>query len=89
MTDKEHIAQLHRFLDELWIMYKDNESLRLRLLAAKASRWEWARITTDEELDALLTAATMGVQLYGDIGPLLETAQTPSERSPSSNRKPN
>ena len=56
MNDADHIAQIHRFLDELWILYSPNESLRLRILAAKAGRWEWARLTTEEELDSLIAA---------------------------------
>lgn len=36
------VANLHKFLDEVWSMYKLNEQFRYRILEAKAQRWNTA-----------------------------------------------
>lgn len=39
---KEQVANLHSFLDEVWLTYKLNTALRQRILLAKARRWDQA-----------------------------------------------
>lgn len=39
---KEQVANLHSFLDEIWLTYKLSTAFRQRILLAKAQRWDQA-----------------------------------------------
>lgn len=54
----KQVANLHKFLDEVWSTYKLNEAFRRRILAAKAERWQDALLNIElTEADRELIAS--------------------------------